>query len=87
MDPLTLLVRLPLLPVQGLVRLGEIVQDEVERELHDPVRVRRELEDVERARVRGEASDEDVERAEGEAVGRLVGPASPRQAGLDDDGS
>jgi Gas vesicle protein G len=87
MNPLTLLFRLPFLPLRGLIRLGELIEDQAERELHDPARVRRQLEDVERARVHGEASDQDVARVEGEAVGRLVGSASRRRAGPDDDGS
>lgn len=87
MDLLTLLFRLPFLPVRGLIQLAELIQDEAERELHDPARVRRQLEDVEEARVRGEASDQDVARIEREAVGRLVGSGSRQQAGPDDDGS
>jgi hypothetical protein len=86
MDLLTLLFRLPFLPVRGLIRLGELIQDEAERELHDPARVRRQLENVEEARAHGEASDQDVARVEGEAVGRLVGSGRRRQASPDDDG-
>ena len=87
MDLLTLLFRLPLLPVQGIIRLGAIIQDEAERQLHDPARIRRQLEEVEQARAHGEATEQDVARVEGEATGRLVGSGSRRQAGPDDDGS
>lgn len=87
MNLLTLLFRLPFLPVRGLVALGELIQDEAERELHDPSRVRRELEEVEVARVRGEASDQDVARIDCEAVGRLVGSSSRPAVGADDHGS
>jgi Gas vesicle protein G len=76
MDPLTFLVRLPFLPLQGVIQLGELIQDETERQLHDPARVRRQLEEVEQARLRGAASDQDVARVEEEAVGRLVGSGS-----------
>lgn len=86
MDPLTLLVRLPLMPVKGLIRLGQIIQDEAERELYNPASVRRQLEEAEDARARGDLSDEDVARLEEEAVGRLVG-SGRRQADPDDDGS
>jgi hypothetical protein len=53
MDLLTLVPRLPLLPVQGLIKLGELIQEEAERELNDPARVRRELEDAQARRDAG----------------------------------
>lgn len=87
MDLLTLLFRLPFLPVRGLIRLGEMIQDEAETELHDPARVRRQLEEAEESRAHGEASDQDVAQVEEEAVGRLVGSGSSRPTGQDDDGS
>ena len=87
MDLLTLLFRLPFLPLRGLIGLGELIQDEAERQLHDPARVRQQLEDVEQARARGEVSDQDVARVEEEAVGRLVGSGGRRQPGTDADGS
>jgi Gas vesicle protein G len=72
MGVLTLLFRLPFLPAQGVVRIGEIVRDQAEREHHDPAAIRRQLEEAETARVYGEASDEDVARTQEEAVRRLV---------------
>jgi Gas vesicle protein G len=83
MDPLTLLFRLPLLPMRAFIRLGEMIQDEVEHEMHDPALVRRKLEEAEEARAHGEASDDDVAAVEAEAVGRLVGSSSQRTAGPD----
>lgn len=78
MELLTLLFRLPFLPMRGFIRLGEIIQDEAERQLHDPAAVRRQLEEAEQARMSGEISDEEVARAEGEAVDRvLVTPPEP----------
>lgn len=74
MDPLTLLFRLPFLPITGLIQLGEIIQEQVEQEQYDPASVRRQLEDIEEARVSGEVSDQELVRAEAEAVGRLVQP-------------
>lgn len=87
MDLLTLLFRLPFLPMQGLIKLGQIIEDETERQLHDPALVRRKLEEIEEARVRGEASEEDVANVEAEAVGRLVGSSSQRSPRSDRDGS
>lgn len=74
MDPLTLLFRLPFLPIKGVVQLGEIIQEQVEREQHDPASVRRQLEEIGEAHVSGEISDPDLVQAEEEAVGRLIRP-------------
>jgi hypothetical protein len=74
MDLLTLLFRLPFMPLRGVIRLGEILQDQAERELHDPAAVRRQLEEAQRAEASGDLSDEDVARLEGQAVGRLRSP-------------
>ena len=72
MDLLTLLFRLPFLPIRGLVQLGQMIQEQAERELHDPANVRRELEEAQEARVSGEISDQDLAQIEGEATGRLL---------------
>lgn len=77
MDPLTLLFRLPFLPIKGLVQLGEVIQEQVEREHYDPASVRRQLEDIEEARESGEISDPDLVEAQAQAVGRLIQPARP----------
>jgi hypothetical protein len=72
MGLLTLLFRLPLMPLRGFVRLGEILHDQAEQELRDPASVRRQLEEAQEARVSGEMSDADVAEVEGQAVGRLL---------------
>jgi len=87
MDLLTLMFRLPFLPVRGLVRIAQIIQDQAERELHNPANVRRQLEEIEEARDHGEVSDQEVARVEAEAVSRLV-PTVPRsRPGRDGDRS
>lgn len=58
MGLLTFLFRLPLLPVQSLVKLGVVIKDEAERQMANPLTIRRELEHAERARASGEISDE-----------------------------
>ena len=58
MNLLTFLLRLPWFPVQGFVKLASVIRDEAEREMADPVTIRRELEHAERARASGEMSDE-----------------------------
>jgi len=72
MDLLTLLFRLPFVPLRSFVRLAEILHDQAERELHDPASVRRQLEEAHEARLSGEMSDADIADVEGQAVGRLL---------------
>lgn len=78
MDFFTLPFRLPLMPVRGFIRLGQILQEQAERELHDPASVRRQLEEAQEARASGEMSDAEVSQVEGQAVGRLISsPTTP----------
>lgn len=77
MNLLTLLFRLPFLPLQGIIQLAELLRDQAEQELHDPAAVRHQLEELERAEQAGELSTEDVAAAEQNAVGRVVGSAPP----------
>lgn len=86
MDVLTLLLRLPFLPLTGFVRLGEVIADETDRQLHDPARIRRELEEAQRRRAAGEITDEELARIEDEATSRLVSDA-PVAGPADDEGS
>lgn len=76
MGPLTLL-RLPLLPVRGVIRLAEVIGDEAERQLHDPARIRRDLEDAQQRHAAGEITDEELARAEGQATGLVVSRQMP----------
>jgi len=78
MDLLTLLFRLPLLPLSSFIRLGEVIQEQVEREMRDPASVRRQLEQAQKAHESGEMSDNDLADVEGQAVDRLLTfPAEP----------
>jgi hypothetical protein len=72
MDPLTLLFRLPLLPLRGLIRLAEIIDEQAERELYNPASVQRQLQDAEDALESGEISEEEAARLEADAAHRLV---------------
>jgi uncharacterized membrane protein len=74
MGLLTLPFRLPFLPLQAVIRLGEIIGEQAERELYDPARVRRELEDAQRRHAAGEISDEELSRIENEATTSLLRP-------------
>lgn len=72
MDLLILLLRLPLLPLQGFLRLGELIDEEVQRELRDPARLRHDLEQIQQALESGQISEEEAARAEEEAVTRFT---------------
>jgi hypothetical protein len=72
MDLLTLLFRLPFLPIRAVAQLAEIIRDQAEQELHDPANVRRQLEEAEEARASGEISDQELAQIEEEATGRLL---------------
>jgi hypothetical protein len=87
MDLLTLLPRLPFLPVKGFIRLTQLISDEAERELHDPTRIRRELEEAQRRYDAGEISDEELARVQDNATQLLVGGRFPGGDGASDDRS
>jgi Gas vesicle protein G len=80
MGLLTMLFGLPLLPVQGVIRLGQLIEEQAEQELHDPASVRRQLEEIEQAQSAGEMSSEEVSRAEAQALGRVIQPAGTAAA-------
>ena len=88
MELLTLLFRLPFLPVQGVIKLGELIQEEAERQLRDPARIRRELEDAERRHQAGEISDEEFAQIQDELTSTMVTEvARPSVPGASDDRS
>ena len=72
MNPFTLLFRLPLMPLRGVIQLGEALHEQAEEELHDPASVRRQLEQAEQARAAGEISGEDLARVQAQAVDRML---------------
>ena len=77
MNPLTLVPRLPLLPLEGLLKLAELIAEEAEREQHDPARVRRELEDAQLRRDAGEISEDELARIEDRLTSALVAGSAP----------
>ena len=87
MGLLTLPFRLPILPLKGFIRLGELIAEQTERELRDPVRVRRELEQAQWQHARGAISEEDVSRIQQKAISSLVTPQTPLVTRADKDGS
>ena len=86
-DPLTLLLRLPLMPIQGLVRIAQVIAEQAEQELRDPARVRRELEEAQEQRSAGVISDEDLSRVEYDVTTRYLGAGRGPSTAPDDDRS
>jgi Gas vesicle protein G len=72
MGLLTLPFRLPLVPIYGVVRLAQLIQEEAERQLADPATIRRELEQIEQAQASGEISEQESARLQREAVARYT---------------
>ena len=72
MNPFSLITGLPTLPIRGVIRLGQVIQQQAERELHDPASARRQLEEVEAAKRKGEASEGDEARAEQQVLERMI---------------
>ena len=72
MNLLTLLFRLPLMPVRGFVTLATLIRDEAQQEMANPATIRRELENAEAARESGEISDEQAAEFEDAAFGEFA---------------
>jgi Gas vesicle protein G len=83
MSLLTLPFKLPLLPLQGVVRLAQILHDEAQRQLTDPVRLQHQLEAIEQARQAGEVSDEEADDLQRQVV---MAYTQARQAAYSDEG-
>jgi len=68
---------LPLAPVRGVVRLAEVIQQQVDQELHNPARTRRQLEELEEARERGEVSPDEEKQIQEQILETRVKPGAP----------
>ena len=86
MNVLTFLFRLPLFPVQGFVKLASVIRDEAEREMANPVTIRHELENAERARESGEMSDEQAAEFEDAAFAEFARARRSAAATSSDEG-
>jgi hypothetical protein len=73
MDLITMTIGLPLAPLKLLAALAGVLEEEAERELYSPSRVRRELEEIEDAQSDEALSDEDAQKRKQQALTRLVG--------------
>ena len=69
-------VGLPVLPMRGVIWLGQIIEQRVDHELHDPGVARRQLEQVEEAARRGDLPPEAQADVERQVTERLVTPGA-----------
>ena len=80
--------RLPFKPLQGVIKLGELLEEEAERQLRDPARIRRGLEEAQRRCDAGEISEEEFTQIQDELASTLVtGVAPPSVPGAGEDRS
>jgi hypothetical protein len=86
MSLLTLPFRLPLLPAQGVIKLAELIRDEVDRQHFDSSAVQRDVEEAAQAAASGELSAEEAAQRQEEALSRLMRPQSPAAGALAGDG-
>jgi len=70
---LTLLPKLPFLPLMEVIRIGELIRQETERQYRDPGRVRRELEEAQQQWASGGMSEDELSQIEYTATSRLYG--------------
>ena len=63
---------LPVAPLRGVVAAAEQVYRQAEEEFYDPVRIRQQLEEVERLKEEGVLSDDEAVMWEDELVERLL---------------
>jgi hypothetical protein len=73
MGLLTLLPKLPFLPIREVIRVAELIRQETERQYRDPGRVRRELEEAQRQWASGGISEDELSRIQYTATSRLYG--------------
>jgi len=71
---LSFIATLPLAPVRGVISLAELIQRQVEEEMHNPASARRALEELEEARAAGEISPEEEQVAQQAVLNRMIAP-------------
>ena len=71
---------LPLAPVRAIVALGQVIQEQVEQQLHDPATTRRELEALAEARERGDITAEEEAQAQQQILESRLSPGALGEA-------
>ncbi|NYF55603.1 gas vesicle protein GvpG [Micromonospora purpureochromogenes] len=76
MEILWSLLTLPYAPVRGLTAVVKVIAREAESQLHSPINVRRELEELDEAAAAGEITAEERDRGQQQVLERLSGAGS-----------
>ncbi|QGN46577.1 gas vesicle protein GvpG [Micromonospora sp. WMMD558] len=76
MDILWALLTLPYAPVRGLTAVVKVIAREAESQQYNPVNIRRELEELDRAAEAGEITPEERDREQQQVLDRLTGTAA-----------
>jgi hypothetical protein len=74
-DILWSLLTLPYAPVRGLTAVVKVIAREAESRQHNPVNVRRELEELDAAAAAGDITTEERDRGQQQVLDRLTAPA------------
>ncbi|MBE1583502.1 gas vesicle protein GvpG [Nonomuraea angiospora] len=77
MGLLSLVFGWPVAPLRGVIRLGELIQEQVEREMRDPTVVRHRLEEIEASRAAGLISEEEEALQMREVLQGMMGGFGP----------
>ena len=73
MGLLSFIVTLPLQPVKGVISLAELIQRQVEEEMHNPAAIRRAHEELDEARAAGKITADEEEQAQQALIDRMTG--------------
>jgi len=71
------LLTLPLAPVRGVVAIGEVLQEEAERQLAEAQSPERRLAELDVLRASGEVSEEEAEAIEAEIIDAMLAREDP----------
>ncbi|MEV0105043.1 gas vesicle protein GvpG [Nocardia sp. NPDC050799] len=75
MGLLSSIVLLPLAPVRGVIWLGEVIEEQVDKQWRSPAAVRRDIEEIEAAAAAGDISEDERDRALREVLSRIRRPS------------
>ena len=59
--------------MKGVISLAELIQRQVEEEMHNPAAIRRALEELDEARTAGKITAEEEEQAQQAHIDRMTG--------------
>jgi hypothetical protein len=85
MNLVSMILGLPLAPLRGVVAVSRILQEQAERELYDPARLRRQIEETDAAVEAGEITEEEAERKQEETLAAVTAPDETAAEGAEPD--